>query len=203
MGNQTIVWYTGGMAPRKEQLLDVAARVFSERGYNGSSMQNLAEGLGILRGSIYAHIDSKEDLLFDIVDSGADRFISRLDRVTGSASEKLRAAFTSHIETIAEHLEASTVFLNDWRFLSPDRRRTIENKRERYEQMVEAIIEQGIAEGQFRKDLDAGFAALMVLSNMNWVYQWYRRDGKMTPAQIADVFSEMVLNGFAPRGDTK
>lgn len=164
-------------------------------------MQNLAEGLGILRGSIYAHIESKEDLLFDIVESGADRFIFRLGQVTGSAPMKLRAAFTAHIETIAEHLEASTVFLNDWRFLSSDRKRVIENKRRTYEKMIEDIIEQGINEGHFRKDLDPKFAALLVLSNMNWVYQWYRRDGKFTPAEIASIFSDMVLNGFNERGD--
>ncbi|MEO7803168.1 MAG: TetR/AcrR family transcriptional regulator, partial [Actinomycetota bacterium] len=142
------------MAQRKDQILDVAARVFSERGYKGASMQNLAEGLGILRGSIYAHIASKEDLLFDIVDSGADRFIFRLGQVTGSAPMKLRAAFTAHIETIAEHLEASTVFLNDWRFLSADRKRIIETKRRAYEKMIEDIIEEGIAQRHFRSDLD-------------------------------------------------
>jgi AcrR family transcriptional regulator len=188
-------------AHRRDQMLQVAARLFSERGYHGTSMQDLAEDLGMLRGSLYAHIESKEDLLFHIVDEGADRFIARMSEVASSDSdpfEKLRAGLLAHITTVAEHLDASTVFLNDWRLLSPARKKQIGKKRSRYEQLVSSIIEEGIKSGSFRNDLDPRFAALTFLSTVNWLYQWYDPKGPLDAAGIADKFSEILINGFAP-----
>jgi len=185
---------------RRERLLEVAARIFSERGYNGASMQDLAEGLGILRGSIYAHIDSKEDLLYEIVDRGADRFISSLQAVAGtdeSASDKLRAALLAHVETVAEHMEAATVFLNDWKLLSPKRRKAVVAKRNIYQSLIREIVDEGIRRGEFRKSLDPKFATLVVLSCVNWLYQWYDPKGALRPPEIASQFSEMILKGFS------
>lgn len=184
---------------RKEQVLKAAARRFSERGYHGTSMQDLAKDLGILRGSIYAHIDSKEEILFEIVDSGATRFLERMTAVRdagGTPAETVQRAIAAHITTVAEHLEASTVFLNDWRHLSPESRSIIESKRDQYERLVTQIIEEGVASGAFRRDLDVRFAALLVLSTVNWVYQWFDPQGPLEATQVAEVFSEMILNGF-------
>jgi AcrR family transcriptional regulator len=184
---------------RRDQLLTAAAELFSDRGYHGTSMQHLAERLGILRGSLYAHISSKEDLLFEIVDRGADRFITRMEEVVASdapPSQKLRQALSAHITTVAEHMEASTVFLNDWRFLSDERRDLIQAKRDLYESLVQEIIEEGIEWGVFAEDLDARHATIFVLSTANWVYQWYRPDGPLSPDEIAAMFSEMIEKGL-------
>lgn len=201
---QTIVWYNFGMptiqtVDRRERLLDVAARIFSEQGYRGASMQDLANGLGILKGSIYAHIESKEDLLFEIVDRGADRFINRLKAVASEdarASSKLSSALQAHVETVAEHVEAATVFLNDWKFLSGKRRQLIEAKRNLYQSLIRQIVDEGISAGEFRNGLDPKFATLLVLSSANWVYQWYDPKGPMSPREIANQLSEMILKGL-------
>jgi AcrR family transcriptional regulator len=186
-------------AHRREELFRLAARLFSEKGYHGTSMQHLAEGMGILRGSLYAHIDSKEELLFDIVDRGADRFITRMEEVVASdvsPNEKIRLAISAHITTVAEHLEASTVFLNDWRFLSPERREIIQSKRDLYESLVREIVEEGIEWGAFPEDLDVKFSGLLILSAVNWVYQWYDPEGPLTPDEIADRFGDMILESL-------
>lgn len=162
-------------------------------------MQHLAEGLGILRGSIYAHIESKEDLLYDIVDRGADRFISRMEEVVTSESEpitKVRQAVRAHVETVAEHMEASTVFLNDWRFLSPERRDEIQAKRDLYESLIAEIVEEGIEWGQFPEDLEPKLATIFILSTVNWLYQWYDPSGPLSPEAIADRFSQLILHGL-------
>lgn len=186
-------------AHRREELFRLAARLFSEKGYHGTSMQHLAEGMGILRGSLYAHIDSKEELLFDIVDRGADRFLTRLEEVVASdapPNEKIHLAISAHISTVAEHLEASTVFLNDWRFLSPERQEIIQTKRDLYESLVREIVEEGVEWGAFPEDLDVKFAGLLILSAVNWVYQWYDPEGPLTPEEIADRFGKMILEGL-------
>lgn len=188
--------------PRRAELVAVAARLFSERGYHGTSMQDLGTELGIQRGSLYAHIGSKEELLLDVVEDGADRFLDRGQCALeggGSAAERLRALLIGHIETATQHLEASTVFLNEWRYLSPGLRDHIQAKRDSYEQMVRAIVEAGIASGEFRADADIHFAATLVLSAGNWTYTWYRPGGDLTPTQIGERFAELVTKGLEAR----
>lgn len=162
-------------------------------------MQHVAEGLGILRGSLYAHIDSKEDLLFDIVDRGADRFITRMEEVVTSdaePAEKVKMAVHAHVTTVAEHMEAATVFLNDWKFLSAERKDEILAKRDLYESLVQEIVEEGIEWGEFPDTLDPKFATIFILSTVNWLYQWYEPKGPMSAEEIAGRLAEMILHGL-------
>lgn len=162
-------------------------------------MQDLAQGLGILRGSLYAHIDSKEELLYDIVDRGADRFISRMEEVVTSEVdpiEKMKLAVRAHVATVTEHLEAATVFLNDWRFLSAERRDEIQAKRDLYESLVKEIVEEGVEWGQFPEHTEPKFAAIFILSTVNWLYQWYDPKGPLSPDDVADRLSELILAGL-------
>jgi AcrR family transcriptional regulator len=185
---------------RRAELVQAAARLFSERGYHGTSMKDLGDALGLQRGSLYAHIMSKEELLFDVVDEGAERFLERgqqaLD-VAGSATERLTALLVGHAETAAEHLDAATVFLNEWRYLSHDPRAAIQAKRDRYEAMVRSIVEDGIASGEFRSDADVRFAATLVLSAGNWLFSWYRPGGELGPTEIGERFAELMTRGLA------
>ena len=186
-------------SPRRAELVEVAARLFSERGYHGTSMQDLGQALGIQRGSLYAHIGSKEELLFDVVDEGAERFLARGEEAlstTGGARDRLRAFLVGHVETATQHLEASTVFLNEWRYLSPELRDMIHTKRDRYESMARGIIEEGVAGGEFRADADVRFAARLLLSAGNWTYTWYRPGGDLTPTEIGERFAELVTRGL-------
>jgi AcrR family transcriptional regulator len=184
---------------RRTELVGVAARLFSERGYHGTSMQQLADSLGLLRGSLYAHIGSKEELLFEVVDAGADRFLQRGSdalRRDGSAAQRLSGFLVAHTETAIEHLEAATVFLNEWRYLSEDLRTVVKAKRDRYEAMVKEIVADGIAAGEFRADVDVAMAARLVLSAGNWLYAWYRPDGELSPAQIGESFARLLGDGL-------
>ena len=184
---------------RRTELVGAAARLFSERGYHGTSMQHLADSLGLLRGSLYAHIGSKEELLFEVVDAGADRFLQRGSdalRRGGSAAQRLSRFLVAHTETAIEHLESATVFLNEWRYLSEDLRTVVKAKRDRYEAMVKEIVADGIAAGEFRPDVDVAMAARLVLSAGNWLYAWYRPDGELSPAQIGESFAGLLADGL-------
>jgi AcrR family transcriptional regulator len=180
-------------------MVAVAARLFSERGYHGTSMADVAGVLGLLRGSLYAHIGSKEELLYDVVDRGAERFLERGAGALGldaPAPERLRAFLAGHIETAIEQLEAGTVFLNEWRYLSDAPRSDIKSKRDRYEDMVRTILSEGIAGGEFRADLDVPLAARLVLSAGNWIYAWYREGGEMAPREVGAGFADMLVRGL-------
>jgi len=184
---------------RRDEVTRAAARLFSERGYHGTSMQHLGDALGIQRGSLYAHIGSKEELLFDVVDEGGRRFLERAEQVVAlnaRASVKLRRMLVGHIETAIEHLDAATVFLNEWRYLSDERRAVIQAKRDAYEAMLRGIIQEGIARGEFRPDADVGFATRLVLSAGNWTFAWYRPGGELGPTAIGERFATLVLKGL-------
>ncbi|HEX2294730.1 MAG TPA: TetR/AcrR family transcriptional regulator [Actinomycetota bacterium] len=185
---------------RRADVVRAAARLFSERGYHGTSMQHLGDALGLQRGSLYAHIGSKEELLFDVVDEGAERFLERGRGALeggGSAADRLRALLVGHAETAAEHLDSATVFLNEWRYLSDEPRAAVQAKRDRYEAMVRSVIEDGIATGEFRADADVRFAATLVLSAGNWLFSWYRPGGELGPTEIGERFAELLTRGLS------
>lgn len=190
---------SGARSARRAEVTRAAARLFSERGYHGTSMQHLGDALGIQRGSIYAHIGSKEELLFDVVNEGAAHFLERAESVVAGsafASVKLRRLLVGHIETAIEHLDAATVFLNEWRYLSDGPRSEIQAKRDHYEAMVRGVIEEGVRSGEFRDDADVRFAATLVLSAGNWTYAWYRPGGELGPTEIGERFATLVLKGL-------
>jgi AcrR family transcriptional regulator len=168
-------------------------------------MQHLADALGLQRGSLYAHIGSKEELLFDVVNDGADRFLERGERAFNAdapASDRLRRLLVGHIETAIEHLDAATVFLNEWRYLSVDLKELIQAKRDHYEALVRQIIDEGIAGGEFRSDANVRFAARLVLSAGNWTYAWYRPGGELGPTEIGERFAELIIRGLTlKKGD--
>lgn len=185
---------------RRADVVRAAARLFSERGYHGTSMQHLGDALGLQRGSLYAHIGSKEELLFDVVDEGADRFLERgreALELDAPAGERLKALLVGHAETAAEHLDAATVFLNEWRYLSEELRAAVQAKRDRYEAMVRSIVEEGMASGEFRAGADVRFAATLVLSAGNWLFSWYRPGGELGPTEIGERFAELMTRGLA------
>lgn len=186
-------------SPRRTEMIHAAARLFSERGYHGTSIQHLADALGLQKGSLYSHIGSKEELLFDVVTEGADRFLERGEKALNMqalASVRLRRLLVSHIETAIEHLDAATVFLNEWRYLSPDRRAEIQQKRDRYEDIARRVIQDGIDAGEFRDDANVRFAARLVLSAGNWTYAWFKPGGELGPTEIGEKFADLLIRGL-------
>ena len=187
------------LSPRRAELVVAAAKLFSRRGYHGTSMKHLADDLGMLKGSLYAHIGSKEELLYDVVAEGAERFLERggaAVRMETSASERLEAFLVGHIETAVEHLDAATVFLNEWRYLSDDLRSDIQAKRDAYEALVRTIVADGIASGEFRADADVAMTTRLVLSAGNWVYAWYQPGGSLTSTDIGHRYTELLVRGL-------
>src|SRR6476660_5845607 len=107
------------MAARREELTRIAARLFAEQGYQGTSLADLAEALGMQKPSLYHHIDSKEDLLWDVAWAGAGAFHAGLDGVPADlpATERIRLALRAHLAVVAGQLDVATVFVREWRYL--------------------------------------------------------------------------------------
>jgi AcrR family transcriptional regulator len=184
---------------RRAEIAEAAAQLFRVRGYHATTVRQLAQALDLQGGSLYAHIASKEDVLAAIVDRAADRFQTAIAAVEGSqapAAARLRAAIHAHIGVVADDLAAATVYFQDWRHLSAPQMERIRERRDAYEAVWREIVASGVASGQFRS-VDPALAAVLCLSGCNWLYQWFRTDGALDPAAVADAFADMLLDGLA------
>lgn len=187
---------------RKEHVVEAAVTLFSRKGYHGTTVRDIAVESGMLSGSLYAHISSKEDLLFEIVIRAADQFMGAVQPIAegpGTAAEKLRRAMSAHLQVIAGSLDGATVFMHEWKALSEERRQIVSERRTAYEQLFASIIRQGIHSGEFRP-VDEKFARLLVLSAVNWLYEWYNPAGPLGPDAVADKFATLLLQGFMHGG---
>jgi AcrR family transcriptional regulator len=191
------------MATRREELTRQAARLFAEKGYHGTSIGDLAKAMGVQKGSLYAHIDSKADLLWEVAREGAAAFHAALDAVPEwlPASEKIRLALRAHLRVVSEQLDVATVFVREWRYLEGERLEEFVAERRRYEERFRALFREGRELGELRTDLDDATATLLVLSAANWAYTWLRQ-GDDTD-ELADRFHALLVDGirgYATRG---
>ncbi|HWJ31545.1 MAG TPA: TetR/AcrR family transcriptional regulator [Gaiellaceae bacterium] len=183
-------------SPRRNELTRQAARLFAEKGYHGTSIGDLAEAMGVQKGSLYAHIDSKADLLWEVARDGAAAFHEALDGVpdTVTPTEKIRLALRAHLGVVAEQLDVATVFTREWRYLEGERRDEFVAERRRYEERFRALFREGRELGGLRTDLDDATATLLALSAANWAYTWMRPD--TDTAELADRFYDVLLDGM-------
>jgi TetR/AcrR family transcriptional regulator, cholesterol catabolism regulator len=184
---------------RKEQIYRASAKLFAERGYHATSMRDLAQALGVQGGSLYAHISSKEELLWEIVNRAADEFDAALEPIRDSKiapPEKLRAALEAHFNVISQNKEIVTVFFHEWKHLPIIKMEEITSRRASVERIYTQILEEGVRSGQFSKGLDVKLASLLALSSANWTYQWFNSGGRLSAREVADAFCVMLLDGF-------
>ncbi len=184
---------------RKEQISNTAAELFSERGYMATSMRDIAEKMGIEAASLYNHISGKEEILHSICFDMAHLFIKAIDEVNDiyfDAEKKLRMAIQNHVGILTATLTRSTVFLHEWKYLTGDNRIAFIALRDKYEKEFTVILQNGEDENLF-KDVDKKFAVLNILSSLNWITEWYKPTGEMTPDQIAAKLSDFILMGLS------
>ena len=147
------------------------------------------------KATLYAHIASKQDLLFETMRDGADAFHAGIDAIEDELppAEKIRLAIRAHLRTVADQLDVATVFMREWRYLDGARRDEILAERRRYEERFRALFREGRELGALRTDLDEAAAALFTLSALNWAYTWLL-PGRDTDA-LADRFFALLLDG--------
>jgi TetR/AcrR family transcriptional regulator, cholesterol catabolism regulator len=183
------------MSTRREELVATATRLFAEQGYHGTSMADLAEALGVQKGSLYSLTESKQALLVVVTREGAAAFHAGLDGVPEDAEplERVRLALRAHLGVVAGQLDVAAVFTREWRFLDEPERTAFRSSRRRYEERWRDLVRDAAERGALRSDLDVDAAVLLVLSAANWAYTWLREDTD-TDA-LADRFWGMVVDG--------
>jgi len=189
-------------APAREvQVRAAALRLFKEKGYHATSMRDIAAAVGINKGSLYSYIKSKEDLLIPVFEQAQGVLTSQIEQICAdanlSATERLKRAIHAHVTAVADNLDILTVYLSEWRQLGTESLATNRDQRARYAYLFHEILRDGIAAGEFRP-MDTRIVMLGMIGMCNYLFRWYRPEGRLTPEQVADELIEMVMQGVAP-----
>ena len=162
-------------------------------------MRDIGDAVGLLAGSLYSHISSKEAVLFKIVDTGLDRYLAALLPIVESdapADVRMRQAVKAHVELVANHVEESLVALRQWKFLSGDNRQRIEAKRHAGSDAFSRILADGIESGVFKPVANRDITVAGILGALNWVPEWYSPKGPATPEEIGEQLADLLLGGL-------
>jgi AcrR family transcriptional regulator len=183
----------------RADVVAAAGKLFAERGYHGTSMRDLGRELGLLGSSLYAHVESKQDLLVEVVEEGARLFQDSADEALaagGSAGDRLRGLVEGHIDVVLDNQDVVRTFLNEARMLDEEHRARVIAARDAYEADFRAVIAEGVADGTFRPGVDPKIASIFILSILNAVERWYRPDGPLDRRGLADMVFETMMTGL-------
>jgi AcrR family transcriptional regulator len=187
-------------ARRRRQILDAAAQVFYEKGYEATSTRDIADAAGLLKGSLYYYVDSKEDFLYEIsraTHAGALATVDRVRQVDGDALARLAALVREHLHYFVENRINATVYLREFRVLSPERQAVIAADGDSYLDYVRELLTEGQRDGLVALDLDVRLVSIGLVGMINSAWLWYQPNGALTSDEIADEFAKLVVAGVA------
>lgn len=180
---------------KKLEILRTAAEIFNEKGYHGTTIEEIASQLKVTKASLYHYIANKEDLLVQCHEMVADTSISHLQEIINSnidPKQKLLKAIDSHIKNICEEKSMFNIIISPSDIFSKDTRNTIIQKRDVYELLLLEILQEGMDLGYFIQT-DPKITLLQILGSLNSISRWYSPNGKKTQQEISDIFSSNFL----------
>jgi AcrR family transcriptional regulator len=186
----------------RESIIRAATVLFGRESFPATSMRDIAGEVGILAGSLYAHIDGKESLLLEIIEQGIGEFLEAVSAAStqpGPAVERLRAMMRAHVEVVSRDPLKTQIVFHQWRYLGEDNRRRVRAKRSRYEDLFREVIEAGVADGSFDPETDVRIAVLSTLGSLNWTSEWISAEGPTPVEQLSAQLADTMLNGIIKR----
>lgn len=193
----------GTAAPVQERLLAAASRLFAERGFALTSVQEIVERAGVTKGAMYHYYASKDDLLQQIYTRLLDVQSARLEAIADTdlpVRGRLRAAAADVVVSTLENLDDAMVSWRSMHMLPQERLAQVRLERRRYHERFRALIEQGQAEGVLRTDVSADLATHQFFGGVHHLGSWYHADGELTPSSIGETFADLLLRGLDPSG---
>lgn len=182
----------------RRDVVEAAGRLFAAKGYHGTSMRDLGRELGMLGGSLYAHVDSKQDLLVQVVEEGAGLFEAAATAAMatpGSPADRLAAFVRGHVGVVIDNLDVVRTYLNEAWALDDTRRSRVVAARDRYEAVLRSILREGVDVASFRANADK-VDAIFILSILNAVERWYDPKGAVDPDDLSTRILDFVGHGL-------
>ena len=193
---------------RRREIEDAASSLFHEHGYSGTSVRDIARAVDIQGASLYAHVASKQEVLWSIVERTASRFEAAADTVEAGdpgsivfgPGVHLISLVRAHVGVVTDDIERASVFVHEWRALDRGRRDEIARRRDAYEARFRAAIANGIDTGTFGL-VDPALTGAYILTALNGLVAWYSPDGRLSAREIADAYADLTLRAVQANGD--
>lgn len=187
----------------KDKILQAAALIFQRKGYHAASMQDIADAVDLKKGSLYHYVDSKQEILFALLNKALELILERLHYVAGQdipPEQKIRLATRAYFSFLAENPSLSSVLLLEYRSLEEGYKKLHIPRRDQVDQIWREILTEGISADHFQV-LEPGLVSKALLGVLNWTITWYREDGPLSAEQIADQFADLFLVGLLSRNN--
>jgi TetR/AcrR family transcriptional regulator, cholesterol catabolism regulator len=186
---------------RRDQILDAAARIFARDGFHAARMDDIASELDLTKAALYYYCESKQDLFVKVIEARvgiAVEALENIDTTASTASAKIREAILVHLRVFHQHRDIYTMFLGErLRSISSEAASVVDEMGRRFERRWADFLEEGIAAGEFRDDLDVPVTVKASLSMCNMTLTWFRPDGRLNIDQLAQRFGDLIVGGIA------
>lgn len=182
----------------RDDILEAAAQVFRQKGFHGASMNDIAEAVNLQKASLYHHVSSKQEILFELLDRALELLLERISPIAAQsipADERLRQMIREYLQILAENTDLSAVLLFEHRSLEGKQHARHVPNRDKFEALWRNVLADGVRAKKFACD-DIPLAARALLGIMNWTITWYRPNGELSIDKIADQYANLLLNGL-------
>ncbi len=183
----------------KEKIIETSLKLFDEYGYHGVSVHEIVERSGSSKGGFYHHFKSKDELLYVIHDYFISYVLQKANEAIQTCStptDKLHNIIQSFVKVFDLYKPHITVFYQESKYLQPQHLQAINEKRDRYRDLIFEVLEEGIVIGEFRKELSIFITGMSIIGMVNWMYKWYKAEGEKTIEEIAHLFSDLIFQSI-------
>ncbi|MEV4242071.1 TetR/AcrR family transcriptional regulator [Streptosporangium canum] len=188
--------------PVRQRLIGEATRLFADRGFESTSVQEIVAAAGVTKGAMYHYFDSKDDLLHEIYGRVLRMQMERLTRLAdgpGPVAERLHAAAADVVLTTVENLDDSKIFFRSMHLLAPDTRKSVRAERRRYHERFRDLVTEGQREGVFRDDTPAEIVVDFFFGSVHHLGTWYSAEGALSGAEVGEHFADLLLTSLRPK----
>ena len=185
---------------REDEILAAAGRIFREKGYHATSVRDIADAVGLLKGSLYHYIRSKDELLARLFEGLLEDTVRELEAIVArevTVEARLGEMVRAYARAVMAHHDAVGLYLRDWRSLPPAHLASLASRRRRMRALFTEVIDDGVRAGRFATR-EPRIAALAILGGCNWIYEWYRPHGRLDAPAIADELAERAVWSLRP-----
>ncbi|NEU29727.1 TetR/AcrR family transcriptional regulator [bacterium LRH843] len=183
--------------PTKERIIETALRLFEQNGFHAVTVDRIVQDSGTSKGGFYHNFKSKDELLYIVHDSFITYILDKADeayRKYTTPAERLYETVKSFVMMFDMYRPHVTVFYQESLYLSKDYFTLIKRKRDRYKEMMFRVVEEGIACGEFRKEMPVPITSMAIFGMINWTYKWYKETGHYSIEEIADIYVDLVMH---------